>query len=95
MCPGAITVGQVDLSADAAREVLAQGRLDAAERARCERYLPEPRRQFVLCRAALRQILCHELGIRNRQLSFLEGGLRETLCRCGRPTGVCQLQRQP
>ena len=70
---GEITVAQVDLSADAAREELALGWLDAAERARRERYLPEPRRRFVLCRAALRQILCHELGFRNRQLSFLEG----------------------
>ena len=47
--------------------------LDSAERLRCESYLPEPRRQFVLCRAALRAMLCQELDCGNDALSFGEG----------------------
>ncbi len=70
---GEITIVQVDLSADAAREKFAVGWLDEAEFLRCQRYLAEPRRQFVLCRAALRVILCEELGCRNGELSFREG----------------------
>ncbi len=70
---GEITVVQVDLSGDAAREGIALGWLDTSERERWQRYLPEPRRSFALCRAALRSILCRELGCRNGQLAFGEG----------------------
>ena len=45
--------------------------LDSNEQAKGRRYLhPRPRRQFALCRAALRASLCHRLGCRNEQLSF-------------------------
>ena len=70
---GEISVAKVDLSGNSAREELAAGWLDASERSRVETYLPEPRRHFVLCRAALRAILCQELGCHNRKLSFGEG----------------------
>ena len=70
---GEITVVQVNLSADAAREELSLGWLDVSERSRSERYMPEPRRRFVLCRAALRHALCQDFGCCNQQLSFQEG----------------------
>ncbi len=70
---GGITVVQVDLSTNADRENLALGWLDRRELSRCEKLLPEPRRHFVLCRAALRSILCHEIGCSNSGLSFGEG----------------------
>lgn len=45
--------------------------LDKVEQARLRRYLhPRPRREFALCRAALRAILCDELGCGNEALSF-------------------------
>ena len=70
---GNITVVQVDLRADAAREELALGWLDHAERSRCNKYAPEPRRHFTLCRAALRSIICLEVECGNDDLSFGEG----------------------
>ena len=70
---GEISVAKVDLSGNAAREELAASWLDESERSRIETYLPEPRRHFVLCRAALRAILCQELGCQNGELSFGEG----------------------
>jgi len=45
--------------------------LDAQEVARWRRYLhPRPRRDFALCRAALRAMLCSRLGCRNDELAF-------------------------
>ena len=45
--------------------------LDDAERARWRRYrFDRPRREFALCRAALRSILCSWLDCRNDQLAF-------------------------
>ena len=73
MVTGGIQVVQVDLSPDTAREENAFGWLDQSERTRCKKYLPEPRRHFALCRAALRAILCRELGCPNEVLSFGEG----------------------
>ena len=70
---GPISVVRVDLTADEAREDIALGWLSTSERSRCESYLPEPRRHFVLCRAALRDIACAELGCANGSLSFGEG----------------------
>ncbi len=70
---GDISVTKVDLSANAAREELADHWLDESERSRAGGYVPEPRRHFVLCRAALRAIVGQELGCRNCDLSFGEG----------------------
>ena len=65
-----VQVVHVVLSPDPAREAEAFGWLDEAERGAWEKYLPQPRRQFTLCRAALRTILCEQFGCRNDQLSF-------------------------
>lgn len=69
---GAITVVHVDLRPDADLESEALTWLDEAERSRWGRYLPEPRRRFVLCRSALRSVLCSTLGCQNGRLSFRE-----------------------
>ena len=64
-------VVHVDLTPDGPREREALGWLDAAERSRRDRFLyPRPRREFTLCRAALRSLLCRELGCGNAELSF-------------------------
>ena len=65
------TVLHVDLTAHAARETEAWAWLDEEEQARWQRYQHDgPRRRFALCRAALRAILCSQLGCRNEQLAF-------------------------
>ena len=64
------TVLHVDLRADPARESLALEILDDSERRRCDRYMPAPRRRFMLCRAALRSLLCNYLGCPNKELTF-------------------------
>lgn len=69
---GPVSVVHVDLRPHDARQECARLWLDSAEAARADRYLPEPRRRFVLCRAALRSLLCHQLGCRNGRLSFQE-----------------------
>ena len=64
-------VVHVDLTPDGPRERAALGWLDARERSRRDRFLyPRPRREFTLCRAALRSLLCRELGCPNAELSF-------------------------
>ncbi len=61
----------VDLSPDAEREALACTLLNDAEKVRSRRFAVErPRRQFVLCRAALRAILSERLGCSHREISF-------------------------
>ena len=67
---GAIVL-HVDLEADAERESRAFAMLDDEEQARSNRFLSvNARRQFVLCRAALRVTLSERLGCANRALSF-------------------------
>lgn len=66
-----VVVLHVDLKPNPAREASALSWLDKAERARWRRYRhARPRREFVLCRAALRALLCGQLGCRNDQLAF-------------------------
>ncbi len=65
-----VQVVHVALSPDPAQETEAYGWLDETEREVWRKYLPQPRRQFTLCRAALRAILCEQFGCRNAQLSF-------------------------
>ncbi len=61
----------VDLTSDAARERAALSLLDAEECERLEAFASaEPRRRFVLCRAALRAVLGEQLGCENEQLAF-------------------------
>ena len=64
-------VFHVDLEPDAFREAEALESLDAIERARLQRFRHQRRRrEFVLCRAALRALLCDRLGCRNSELAF-------------------------
>jgi len=68
------TVVHVDLTPDPSRELLALAWLDDEELARRQRFVhPRPLRQFTLCRAVLRELLCHRLGCRNDRLSFATG----------------------
>ena len=68
---GSAVVLHVDLAPDAAREAAALTWLDGEERSRWQRFRHDgARRRFALCRAALRAILCSQLGCRNEQLAF-------------------------
>ena len=64
----------VDLQPHAGRETRAAGLLDTAERVRSDRYrFDRPRREFVLCRAVLRLLLCRRIGCGNGQLRLSAG----------------------
>ena len=66
-----VGIFHVDLAPDKEREERAFLMLDDEERARSGRFLSSSaRRQFVLCRAALRVTLSERLGCANRQLAF-------------------------
>ena len=68
---GTATVMHVNLSPHAEREMLALAWLDMDERVSWQRYLHlGARRRFVMCRAALRIVLCKQLTCRNKQLAF-------------------------
>jgi len=70
---GGADVVHVDLTPHAAREAAALGWLDADERSRRDRFRHDGRRrQYTLCRAALRAILCGRLDCGNEALSFVE-----------------------
>ena len=66
-----IIVMRVDLTPDEGREAHAFSWLDEEERDRWRRYrYDRPRREFALCRAALRAVLCSRLGCDNKRLAF-------------------------
>ncbi len=68
---GPIDLVEVDLAADARREAVAITWLDSSERALFERFRGvRARREFALCRAALRHHLCRRLDCSNQQLAF-------------------------
>jgi len=68
---GPVAVMHVDLTPNASREASSLLWLNEEEQMRCRQYpLPGPRRRFALCRAALRAILCRQLGCGNERLSF-------------------------
>lgn len=68
---GAIAVFHVDLIPDQGREAEALSWLDGEERSRWERFQsPTAQRRYVLCRAALRAILCRQIGCPNESLAF-------------------------
>jgi 4'-phosphopantetheinyl transferase len=68
---GNTAVIHVDLTPHATRETNALAWLDKKEQARWQRHRhPRPRREFGLCRAALRAILCRQLGCNNDELAF-------------------------
>lgn len=80
----------VDLAPHEAREAAGFAWLDAAERSRSDRFQHAPARgHFVLCRAALRALLCEHLCCGNEQLSFrtADGGKPFALVD-GRPVRV-------
>ena len=64
-------VFHVDLAPHPKRETDAWGWLSNGERQRWRRFVYEgPARQFALCRAALRAVLCGELRCKNDELAF-------------------------
>ncbi|MCY3590925.1 MAG: 4'-phosphopantetheinyl transferase superfamily protein [Acidobacteriota bacterium] len=68
---GRVTVVYVDLGPSAAREREALTWLDGPELARRRQFARSgPRREFTLCRAALRALLCRDLDCANEELSF-------------------------
>ena len=68
---GGISVVHVDLAPHPRRESEAVRWLDGGARARRSRFLVQrPRREFRLCRAALRALLCRRLGCTNDALAF-------------------------
>ena len=70
---GNVKVLHVDLTPHATREAFAFSWLDDVERSRWQKFEhPGARRRFLLCRAALRAILCGELGCLNETLTFGE-----------------------
>lgn len=84
---GAVTVLHVDLTPHGLREASALSWLNQDELSRSRRFLyPGPSRRFVLCRSALRAILCDQLGCENRQLAFGE-------LRYGKPYAVLNDER--
>lgn len=69
---GDATVFHVDLKPHGPRESDAYKSLDEDETARWHRFRhPRPQRQFALCRAALRSVLCERLGCANEDLRFV------------------------
>ena len=87
---GEAVVFHVDLTPHAGREAEALAWLDGTERARWDRFRHDGRRrQFTLCRAALRIVLCARLGCTNDELSFGESGLgKPHALRSGAPAPV-------
>ena len=81
----------MDLAPHSAREAAALAWLDGVERSRWNRFRHEGRRrQYALCRAALRALLCARLGCANGALSFRESGLGKPIALVsGVPAPVC------
>lgn len=81
---GDARVVYVDLALHAGRESDALDWLDQAERERRQRFhSPRARREFTLCRAALRSLLCGELGCGNGELVFDVQEFGKPLARVG------------
>ncbi len=86
---GSATVFHVDLSPCALRERYAASLLNSVEQMYRHRLRSARRkREFSLCRAALRAIVCHHLGCLNRDLSF-------GLSRYGKPFALVEETRAP
>ena len=74
-CPfgnvGDIAIFHVDLRPNADHEAEAFAWLDGEERSRWQRFQsPVAQRRYVLCRAALRAVLCWQIGCPNESLAF-------------------------
>ena len=86
---GSATVVHVDLSPCSLRERYAASLLNSVEQMHRDRLRSAHRkREFSLCRAALRAIVCHRLGCLNRDLSF-------GLSRYGKPFALVRGTRAP
>ena len=69
---GDVAVVYVDLAPNAGHEADALAWLNEEERLRWRRFHnPAPQRRFALCRAALRDVLCHYINCSNEQLAFV------------------------
>ena len=84
------TLLHVDLAPEGEREARAFALLDDEEKARWQRFLAaRARREFALCRAALRVVLAERLGCGARALSFGHGEHGKPFARVnGRRAGV-------
>lgn len=81
---GDAAVLHVDLSPHPEREQTAFSWLNPEEQARWRNFrLEPPRREFALCRAALRAILCRQLACANGELAFDEGRHGKPAARVG------------
>lgn len=68
---GEVALVHVDLTNNPQHEIAAHDLLDSEERQRANRFESrDARRNFILCRSALRVNLCSELQCKNRELSF-------------------------
>ncbi len=77
-----VLLTHVDLTPHDNREAYAYSWLNSEEQARWHRFrYDRPRREYVLCRAALRSMLCSRIGCNNEHLSF-------AYCQHGKPFGV-------
>ena len=87
---GSAEVFHVDLSPHAGRERAAFAWLDAEEQARWSGFrLDRPRREFALCRAALRAMLSERLACANGELTFEDGEHGKPVARVrGRPVSI-------
>ncbi len=87
---GEISVVYVDLTPDKSRELHAVSWLNSGELERWNRFrVDRPRREFALCRAALRYLLCLQLGCENSQLTFgLARYGKPFALMDGRPVGI-------
>ncbi len=66
-----IAILHVDLRPNADHEAEALASLDGEERLRWQRFQsPSAQRRYALCRAALRAVLCREIGCPNESLAF-------------------------
>lgn len=87
--PGDASVFEVDLSPQPDAERTAFSWLNREEQDRWRKFrLEPPRREFALCRAALRVILCRKLDCSNDELTFTEG-------KYGKPSAHVRGQRAP
>ncbi len=86
---GQASVVHVDLTPNTARERQAREWLNKEEADRWHRFLhPRPQREYSLCRAALRSLLCEQLGCQNDELSFVTSHQ-------GKPRAVVDGKRVP
>lgn len=84
---GSVVVFHVDLTPHSQREATAWEWLSSEERQRWGRFVyPGPGRRYTLCRAAVREILCVQLGFDNRELTFESSEF-------GKPYAVAQGKR--